>query len=347
LLPFALALQELEVTGRALECGEPARTTASTLQTPAPVERRRHCGGTDEPAEHERLDAAALLFAFHPSDLTIPAVLVCALGDLTLDLSVRLAGPLAVGGDTEAEIRLSPGGQAANVAAWTVALGARARFVGKRGDDLAGRLAAAELEARGVQVLGPAEGRNGIVCALVLPDGERSLAPDRGAAANLKAEEIEIDWLDGCDHLFVSGYALLREPGRSAARRGAELARRAGAMLSVDLSSWSALRAAGVDELRRALLELEPDVVFGNEDEERALGGHIPGVVWILKRGARGCSFDGDERAALPVTHVVDTTGAGDALAAGWIVGGPDLALEAAARCIQQPGAMPVISPSP
>ena len=67
----------------------------------------------------------------------------------------------------------------------------------------------------------------------------------------------------------------------------------------------------------------------------------MAGAAWILKRGARGCSFDGDERAALAVTDVVDTTGAGDALAAGYIVGGPDLALEAAARSIGRVGSMP------
>jgi sugar/nucleoside kinase (ribokinase family) len=63
--------------------------------------------------------------------------------------------------------------------------------------------------------------------------------------------------------------------------------------------------------------------------------------MWILKRGIAGCSFDGDEREALAVPKVVDTTGAGDALAAGWILGGPDLALEAAARCVQRTGSMP------
>jgi sugar/nucleoside kinase (ribokinase family) len=63
--------------------------------------------------------------------------------------------------------------------------------------------------------------------------------------------------------------------------------------------------------------------------------------VWILKRGGAGCVFDGEALPALAVTEVVDTTGAGDALAAGWLVGGPELALEAAARCIQRPGSMP------
>jgi sugar/nucleoside kinase (ribokinase family) len=71
------------------------------------------------------------------------------------------------------------------------------------------------------------------------------------------------------------------------------------------------------------------------------VGRSLVDAAWILKRGARGCSFDGEEREALPVEHVVDSTGAGDALAAGWIVGGPDLALEAAARCVQHLGAMP------
>jgi sugar/nucleoside kinase (ribokinase family) len=86
---------------------------------------------------------------------------------------------------------------------------------------------------------------------------------------------------------------------------------------------------------------MSPDVVFANVDEERVVDRPLD-TVWILKRGALGCSFDGDERAALPVDEVLDTTGAGDALAAGWIVGGPDVALAAAAHCVQQIGAMPI-----
>ena len=72
-------------------------------------------------------------------------MLVCTLGDLTLDVIVRLTGPIAAGGDTDAEIRLGPGGQAANVAAWAADLGAAARFVGKTGADDAGELARARL----------------------------------------------------------------------------------------------------------------------------------------------------------------------------------------------------------
>jgi sugar/nucleoside kinase (ribokinase family) len=270
-------------------------------------------------------------------------MLVCSLGDLTLDVVVRLATPIAVGADTPSVIRLGPGGQAANVAAWASALGARARFIGRTGDDDAGELVRAHASALGVEVVGPVAGRNGVICSLVSADGERSMASDRGSASELRADDLDAAWFHGCRHLYISGYALQREPARSTARQAAELAREAGAAVSVDLSSWSVIREVGVEVFRETVAALTPDVAFANEDESEALGGPIEGVTWVLKRGARGCSFDGDERAALPVERVIDSTGAGDALAAGWIVGGPDLALEAAACCVGQLGAMPAV----
>jgi ribokinase len=271
-------------------------------------------------------------------------MLVCTLGDLTLDVIVRLAGPIADGGDTDAEIRIGPGGQAANVAAWAAELGASARFVGKTGADDAGELVRARLASYGVEVVGPIEGRSGSICSLVSPDGGRSMAADRGAARDLRVDEIDAAWLAGCDYLHVSGYALMVEPVRSAALRAVDLARAAGARISVDLASWSAIRDSGVEAFRETVRRLVPDVVFANEDEERVVGRSLADALWILKQGPRGCSFGDDEREALPVARVLDSTGAGDALAAGWLVGGPDLALEAAARCVQQVGAMPVAS---
>jgi sugar/nucleoside kinase (ribokinase family) len=268
-------------------------------------------------------------------------MLVCALGDLTLDVIVRLAGPIAAGGDTDAEIRVGPGGQAANVAAWAAELGASARFIGKTGADDAGDLMRAKLAAYGVEIVGPIDGRNGSILSLVSPEGERSMAADRGTARELRTDEIDPVWLTGCERLHVSGYALMLEPVRSAALHAAVLARAEGARISVDLASWSAIRDNGVAAFGEAVRALEPDVVFANEDEERVVGRSLVDAAWILKRGAEGCCFDGDERAALPVDPVVDSTGAGDALAAGWIVGGPDLALQAAARCVSQLGSMP------
>ena len=273
-------------------------------------------------------------------------MLVCTLGDLTLDVIVRLARPIADGGDTDAEIRIGPGGQAANVAAWAAELGASARFIGKTGADDAGELVRARLAAYAVDVVGPTEGRSGSICSLVSAEGDRSMAADRGAARDLRTDEIDPAWLADCHHLHVSGYALMVEPVRSAALRAVELARVAGAGISVDLASWSAIRDTGVEAFRDTVRGLEPDVVYANEDEERVVGRSLVNALWILKHGARGCSFGDDEHGALPVPRVLDSTGAGDALAAGWIVGGPDLALEAAARCVQQVGAMPVASPA-
>jgi ribokinase len=267
---------------------------------------------------------------------------VVCLGDLVLDVVVRAERDLARDADTPARVSLSAGGQGANVAAWVAALGGTARWLGKRADDPAGRLAAGLLGEHGVELAGPVvPERNGIVVSLAQPDGARSMFPDRGVAVTLRPDELEPRWLEG-DHLHVSGYALLAEPVREAAVRAVELARRAGARVSVDLSSWSTIEAAGAPAFRALVESLAPDVVFANEDEERVVGGRIGGAAaWVLKRGAAGCSFDGDERAALPVAEVVDTTGAGDALAAGYLLGGPDVALQAAARCVVRMGSMP------
>jgi sugar/nucleoside kinase (ribokinase family) len=266
---------------------------------------------------------------------------ICCLGDLVLDVIVRLDQPLANGADARSRIVLSPGGQAANVAAWITELGGRARFIGKRGGDDAGALAAARLRKLGVEIVGPLshEG-DGVIVALVDPSGERTMCSDRGVATDLRPDEIEDAWFDGCTHLHVSGYALLREPVGTAARTAVESARARGATISIDLSSWSAIRDFGPARFRSLLEEIAPDVVFANEDEDRIVGGPVVGMTWIVKRGVAGASFGGEEHPALPA-EPVDSTGAGDAFAAGWLVGGPDLALAAGARCVERAGSMP------
>ena len=269
-------------------------------------------------------------------------MLVCSLGDLVLDVIVRLEQPLARGADATSRTTLAAGGQAANVAAWVAALGADARWLGRTAADDAGRLAVKQLGTYGVELRGPvAETGGGIVVSLVAPDGERTMCPDRGAGADLRPEDVDPSWLADADWLHVSAYALFVEPVRSAAVRAVGLAHDAGVRVSVDLASWSGIRDVGVERFRTIVAGLAPDVVLANRDETRIFGPRLPGPLWIEKRGADGCAFGDDERPALPVGHVVDTTGAGDALAAGWLVGGPDLALEAAARCVQQAGAMP------
>jgi ribokinase len=268
-------------------------------------------------------------------------MLLVTLGDLLLDVIVRLGEPLSAGADANAATTVAPGGQAANVAAWVAALGGHARCLARRGDDAPGGWLAAELAARGVEVVGPVAGRNGVVVSLVAPDGERTMASDRGTATELAPDDLDPDWF-ACDCLHISGYSLLVSPIDTATLRAAELARAQGARISVDLSAWTRIRAHGAARFRAQLEALEPAVVFGNEAEWDELGTSY--ATRVVKRGADG--FDvvlGDvvERCQARDVSVVDTTGAGDALAAGFLLGGPELALDAAARCVAQVGAMP------
>jgi ribokinase len=257
---------------------------------------------------------------------------VTTLGDLVLDVIVRLPSELVPGDDRPAVTRVCAGGQAANVTAWVAALGGSARFVGKRGADTAGELVGRELAARGVEVCGPVDGRTGVIVSIAAA-GERTMASDRGSAPELTSAELDPAWFD-CEVLHVSGYSLHHEPIASASTRAAALAREHGAKVSVDLSTWSSID----DAFRSRVAGLEPDVVFAGE-RERDVFGPLE-TTWVVKRGADGVIVDG--LAFVPVdTEVVDTTGAGDAFAAGYLVGGVDLGLEAAARCCAQMGAMP------
>jgi ribokinase len=266
---------------------------------------------------------------------------ICTLGDLLLDVIVRLEEPIAPDTDAYGRTRVGAGGQAANVAAWVAALGGEARFVGKRARDGAGRLVAEELEGFGVELVGPeVESGTGTVVSIATPDGQRSMLSDRGVAPQLRAEELQMAWFRGCSWLHLPGYSLVRKPVDEAAAKAAGAVQAQGGRISVDLSSASAIRAFGVPAFGRRLELLGPDLVFANEEERGLVEVDLPGATWVVKRGPLGITVGGEEHAARPA-EVLDTTGAGDALAAGFLVGGVELGLEAAARCVASLGSMP------
>jgi ribokinase len=272
-------------------------------------------------------------------------VLVACLGDVMLDVVADLEHPLATDDDTPAAITIGAGGQAANVATWVTALGGRARVLGPRGTDGAGRLVADALSRHGVELFGTATADTGVVVSMVAA-GTRSMASDPGDVgwlAGIRAGS----WMEGADWLFISGYALLRSPSPERLVLVAAEARAQGTRVAVDLASAAMASRFGAEAFGSLCRSLQPAVVFGNEAEQ-AIVGQVAGAALVLKRGPAGACFvtDGVRLERPPdAGAVVDVTGAGDALAAGYLLGGPDLAMEAAGRCVARHGAQPEPAP--
>ena len=249
--------------------------------------------------------------------------MLVVIGDLVADLIVLGGAALERGTDNAAQVRLTRGGSAANVAA-AAAAQHPSRFIGRVGDDTLARALVGELEAAGVDVRVQRHGRTGAIVVLVDALGERTMITDRGAAAELDA--IDPAWLAGADWVHVPLYGFASAPSARAVTDGAARAAARGAGVSLDLSSVATMRALGREELRRVLAELKPDVVFANEDEARTAGelGLQPSGVYVVKRGAEPVLVAADGQVSeVPVQQVddvIDSTGAGDAFAAGYIV---------------------------
>ncbi len=262
---------------------------------------------------------------------------VVVLGDLALDVVIVPDRPLEVGSDVPGRVSLRQGGSAASTARWLARLGIRTTLICAVGRDPVGRALVESIRGDGVAIKAKrvAGARTAQVAVLVSSDGERSFVTDRGAADFLRPDDLQPAVFADSAVLHLPAYSLLGEPLGSAGQRGIELARAAGALVTVDLASAWPLLGRGRRFARNLVAGARPDVLFAAAAEARALLGkreveqlldYAPVVV--IKRGAKGASVltveDGVmRRFEVATSHltVADTTGAGDVFDAGFIAG--------------------------
>jgi ribokinase len=267
--------------------------------------------------------------------------IVCV-GDVMVDVLAPLTGPLAVGSDTPAPVTFQPGGSAANTACWLGFLSAPVMFAGRVGDDAFGRDAVAALHSAGVRTRVSIDPKlpTGVCIVLVDPDGERTMVPSAGANGGLTPDDLA-GLLGAEDHLHLSGYSLLNEGSRPAALAILEQARTVGADISVDAASAAPIRTVG----GATLLDWLPPgtLLIANAEELAALtecgdpaelvDRSLTVVVKDGPDGARIADQHGVRRIATTPAQVRDSTGAGDAFAAGLLAARwSGAGLDAAAR---------------
>ena len=286
------------------------------------------------------------------------------IGDVVTDVVALHDGPAATGTDTPADIALRPGGSGANTACWAARLGADTRLLARAGYDT-GEWHAAELAKAGVKPhlrIDP-DRPSAVVISMVDATGERSMLTNRGASGHIGVGDWAPEILDGVGHLHLSAYAMFAEPGLELARLAMREAAGRGIPVSVDPASYGPLRTFGPERFLRetapariVIPNLEEALLLADapdpETAARTLSGHYGTAVVKLGAGGALLARDGRivARATAPPAEVVDSTGAGDAFAAGFLVASmagstPEEALrrgcEAGAAAVAQVGARP------
>ena len=292
---------------------------------------------------------------------------ILCIGDAMLDVIVKMQGQMYLGSDTISQISTHGGGAAANTATWLASSGHKVFYVCRLGDDAAGRVIASEFDAWNIgykpELL--REHRTGIVVVLVDQSGERSMFPDRGANSGLS--ELDLPDLTRYSAVFLSGYALFNPQSQAGVLRMINKMREANLDIFFNPGSVGVMSHLGVDACRQRckLMDLlimnqaEAEFLTGNSDIEAALNELSKDVETVVittsSQGAIGKSRGQGivNSPILPIT-AIDSTGAGDAFAAGFIgrwLESKDLesSLRAgntlASRCVTTIGARPSVNP--
>ncbi len=225
---------------------------------------------------------------------------------------------------------MSTGGSSANCIRVLARLGAPCAFIGKTGSDAVGRFFAQVMRESGVQpLLRESLTPSGQCLVLISPDGERTMCTCLGAAAELQSHDLSADLFNQCRLLHIEGYLV---QNYRLLRTAVKLAKESGAQVSLDLGSYNIVEEHA--DFLRELLSGSVDMVFANEEEARAFTGKEPvealeclsqrvriAVVKVGKAGSYVKSSGGTWHVEAAPARSVDTTGAGDSYAAGFLYG--------------------------
>ena len=291
---------------------------------------------------------------------------VLCIGDVMLDVITKIAvmpDKINYGSDTPSKISTHGGGAAGNVASWLTRTDARATIVGHVGDDAAGSALMSEFDALGVhhENLMVDKGSSGVVVVLVDPSGERTMFPDNGANSGLKIGDLPE--LDGYNAVYLSGYSPLDPLSRPGVLAMVAKIKAAGLPIFFDPASVGGMMEVSLDEVKSwirlmdVILLNEEEAIYltGETDPEKALEALLLDCeTVVIKRGSQGAigKTRGSILVSVPATstEVVDTTGAGDSFAAGFIAHyattknmqhGLEAGASVAARCVAIVGARP------
>ena len=257
---------------------------------------------------------------------------ILCVGDIMLDVTAMTSGHISQALETRAVISTQGGGAAANVASWLAKEGTATFLIARVGDDAAGRVVLSELDQYGVSHsnLVIAGAKTGVVIVLVDPLGERTMFPDSGANSGLTVADLPP--LEEFTAAYFSGYAFVNPQSREGALQILKEVRAQGIPIFFDPSTVGVLMGVGLAQVRDWLTLV--DVVILNEEEAQFITGFANVIeaaedllvltpTVVIKRGAIGALAAGRDVAVVQVpsvsTIVIDTTGAGDAFAAGFI----------------------------